>query len=86
MPRAPIEFSLLPSVLDRLIDLDPKVSTESQSGRNPTPLQIKESVKRDLEWLLNSKQLLAHWPEDFQHLERSLLTFGMPDFSSSHLE
>lgn len=85
MPRAPIEFSLLPSVLDRLIDLDPKVSTESQSGRNPTPLQIKESVKRDLEWLLNSKQLLAHWPEDFQHLERSLLTFGMPDFSSSTL-
>jgi type VI secretion system protein ImpF len=85
MPRAPIEYSLLPSILDRLIDRDPKVSTEPQSARSPLPSQIKDSVKRDLEWLLNSKQLLAQWPEDFRHLERSLLTYGLPDFSSSTL-
>ena len=85
MARAPIEYSLRPSVLDRLIDFDPKVSTEPQSARTPLPAQIKESVKRDLEWLLNSKQCLADWPEDLRHLNGSVLTYGMPDFSSSTL-
>jgi type VI secretion system protein ImpF len=85
MPRASIEYSLLPSILDRLIDLDPKVSTEPQAARSPSPAQIKESVKRDLEWLLNSKEAMADWPEDLRHLERSLLTYGMPDFSASTL-
>jgi type VI secretion system protein ImpF len=85
MPRAPIEYSLVPSLLDRLIDHAPKVSTEPQSARSAMPAQIKESVKRDLEWLLNSKQALAGWPEDLRHLGRSLLTYGMPDFSSSTL-
>lgn len=85
MARAPIEYSLLPSILDRLIDHEPKVSSEPQAARSPSPAQLKESVKRDLEWLLNSKQALADWPEDLRHLARSLLTYGMPDFSSSTL-
>lgn len=85
MARTPMEFSLLPSVLDRLIDHEPKVSSEPQSARSPSPAQIKESVKRDLEWLLNSKQLLADWPEELHHLTNSVLSYGMPDFSSTTL-
>lgn len=85
MPRAPITYSLVPSILDRLIDSEPRVSTEPQSARNYQPAQIKEAVKRDLEWLLNSKQLLADWPEELRQLEKSMLTYGMPDFSSSTL-
>jgi len=85
MARSPIEYSLTPSILDRLIDKDPKVSTEPTSVRGTQQAQIKESVKRDLEWLLNSKQLNSDWPEDLKQLNRSLLTYGMPDFSSSTL-
>jgi len=85
MARSPIEYTLTPSILDRLIDRDPKVSTEPSSVRGTQQAQIKESVKRDLEWLLNSKQLNSDWPEDLRQLNRSLLTYGMPDFSSSTL-
>src|SRR6266550_3014864 len=83
MPRVSAEQSLLPSILDRLIDLEPKVSAEAQ--RSPPLVQIKDAVKRDLEWLLNSKQLLADRPADLRALSRSMLTYGMPDFSSSML-
>src|SRR5829696_4858933 len=85
MPRVNAEQSLLPSILDRLIDLEPRVSSDPLAQRSPPIAQIKDAVKRDLEWLLNSKQLVADRPADLRALSRSMLTYGMPDFSSSRL-
>jgi type VI secretion system protein ImpF len=76
---------LVPSVLDRLIDFEPRVSTEPPASRPRTLAQLKESVKRDLEWLLNCKRSPEPVPIGLPHLERSLLTFGMPDLSASSL-
>jgi predicted component of type VI protein secretion system len=59
MPRPDLEQPLVPSVLDRLVDLEPKISTEPPASRSRSPVQVKEAVKRDLEWLLNSKQTLG---------------------------
>jgi type VI secretion system protein ImpF len=85
MPHPDADQPLLPSVLDRLIDLEPRVSTEPPAGRARQLAQIKESVKRDLEWLLNSKRSPEPPPPGLPHLEGSLLTFGLPDFSTSSL-
>lgn len=85
MPRPDPDQELLPSVLDRLIDLDPKVSSESQSYRSGRLTQLKQSVKRDLEWLLNSRRLLVEIPPGLTHLQESLLTFGLPDFTHSSI-
>jgi type VI secretion system protein ImpF len=85
MARVNVEQSLLPSILDRLIDHEPRNSSESQAQRSPPIAQVKAAVKRDLEWLLNTKQLVADRPADLRALSRSLLTYGMPDFTSSRL-
>jgi type VI secretion system protein ImpF len=76
---------LVPSVLDRLIDFEPRVSTEPLASRPRTLAQLKESVKRDMEWLLNCKRSPEPVPIGLPHLERSLLTFGLPDLSASSL-
>jgi type VI secretion system protein ImpF len=85
MPRPDAEQPLVPSVLDRLVDLEPRVSTEPLTSRPRSLAQMKESVKRDLEWLLNSKRTPEPVPTGLPHLERSLLTFGMPDLTALSL-
>src|SRR5690348_8460312 len=85
MPRPDPEQGLLPSILDRLIDREPKVSTEPPAGRAQLLEQLKESVKRDLEWLLNTKQSIVQLPAGAGHLARSLLSYGVPDFTTASL-
>jgi type VI secretion system protein ImpF len=85
MPRPEADQELVPSVLDRLIDAHPRNAQEPPEAVPRSLSQVKESVKRDLEWLLNSRQLLADLPDDLRHLDRSLLTYGLPDFTSSSL-
>ena len=85
MPRPDSEQPLVPSVLDRLVDLEPRVPAEPPASRPQSLARLKESVKRDLEWLLNSKRTPEPVPPGLPHLERSLLTFGMPDLSASNL-
>jgi type VI secretion system protein ImpF len=77
---------LVPSVLDRLTDAEPDVSSEAPVHRSTRLAQLKESVKRDLEWLLNTKQPVVTIPEPLRHLRESLLTFGLPDFTHSSLK
>ena len=84
MSRVQADEPLLPSVLDRLIDLDPRSSAEPQASRARLLAQIKESVKRDLEWLLNTK-LTARVPPGLPDLRDSLLSYGLPEFSHSSL-
>jgi len=85
MPRIDAEQPLLPSVLDRLIDEAPGVTSEPPSSRSRLLAQLKESIKRDLEWLLNTKQANEPPPPGLDHAIDSLLTFGLPDFTTTSL-
>jgi type VI secretion system protein ImpF len=85
MARVQPDQDLVPSVFDRLIDREPGVSTEPAVRRSVRLAQLKESVKRDLEWLLNCKQPILAIPAELRHLRNSLLTFGLPDFTHSSL-
>jgi type VI secretion system protein ImpF len=85
MERVRAEQDLVPSVLDRLVDTQPGVSTEAQVNRSTRLAQLKEAVKRDLEWLLNTKRTAVEIPADLRHLHSSLLTFGIPDFTHAGL-
>jgi type VI secretion system protein ImpF len=82
MPRPDIEQPLVPSVLDRLVDLEPKISTEPPASRSRSLVQVKEAVKRDLEWLLNCKQPLGALT-GLPHLDASAWSYGLPDLSAS---
>ena len=85
MPRPLADQKLSPSVLDRLIDEAPRASREPDDGPAWSLDRAKAAVKRDLEWLLNSRQVVAGLPADPGELGRSALTYGLPDLASASL-
>ena len=80
------EINIKPSLLDRLLDDEPSVSQEPEHRRHHTVQQLKKSVARDLEALLNTRQeMLSELPEEFVELNQALVTYGLPDFTSMNL-
>lgn len=77
---------LLPSVLDRLIDLDPTLTREPQAARHQVLREVKQSLRRDLEHLLNTRARNLVWDEErLVELKESLADYGLPDFSWASL-
>jgi type VI secretion system protein ImpF len=72
-------------VLDRLIDDDPTVSREVPKNSVQVLRDLKQSVRRDLENLLNTRCRPVTWSEDLTELESSLVNYGIPDFTGSNL-
>ena len=77
---------LKPSLLDRLTDDAPNESREAMRHRFANPRSLRESVIRDLGWLLNSVRLssvqdLAAFP----NAARSVINFGLPDLAGRTL-
>jgi type VI secretion system protein ImpF len=82
MARWEPEQTVTQSVLDRLIDRDPSISSENPPTRAQSVRQLKVSLRRDLEWLLNSRRTPEAVGGEFQELEQSLYNFGLPDVTS----
>jgi type VI secretion system protein ImpF len=70
------------SILDRLIDTQPEVSTEPAQRRALSFEEGKKSVMRDLENLLNTKSSVDEVPPAYRQVEHSLFVYGLPDFTS----
>lgn len=73
------------SVLDRLIDEEPRESAEAPLQRSKSLAKLRAAVRRDLEWLLNSRQPVDPAPEDCPELLRSVYNYGLPDITSANL-
>jgi type VI secretion system protein ImpF len=86
MSRVRPDQLLLPSILDRLIDENPSSNVESDRSRAQLLRELKLSVRRDLENLLNTRACLYPLPEplpdQYKQLEKSIINYGIPDFSS----
>jgi type VI secretion system protein ImpF len=82
MNRVDSEIRIIPSVLDRLIDEEPDQALEAPPSRSKSIEDLKQSVKRDLEWLLNTRQNAAGVPSGMKELTHSLAAYGLPDFSA----
>lgn len=74
------------SILDRLIDLDPQAKRESPKSRSTTLREMKAAVRRDLEWLLNSRSMID--PEDLSldEAKNSVAVYGLPDITGMAAE
>ena len=88
MSRAESGQGLVPSVLDRLIDTEPERQSESSPSRGQLLQELKQSVARDLENLLNTRYRCVRWPPDLDDtdqngLEFSLVNYGIPDFTGA---
>jgi type VI secretion system protein ImpF len=70
------------SVLDRLIDKEPKNSSEPPLTRSQGERAFKNGVRRDLEWLLNTRRVAVEPDESLRELNKSLYVYGLPDFSA----
>ena len=73
---------LQPSLLDRLSDDEPGTTQESRAMREFSLVRLRETVLRDLAWLLNttnlaSAQSLAAYPL----VAESVLNFGVPELA-----
>ena len=86
MSRFDSQMPLVPSLMDRLIDTEPDVSTEPLWSRSHTLAQLKESVRRDLENLLNTRQTRTDLFRQSCETARSILTYGVPDFTALGLD
>ena len=82
MAKTEIERTVQQSLLDRLIDLDPRSSVEPAMTWAQSVRQLKAALRRDLEWLLNSRRNPEPLPEQFEELRHSLYWYGLPDITS----
>ena len=86
MPRFDNELSILPSVLDRLLDDEPGTERDPIPNRFQNLRELKKAITRDLEDLLNTRQeILEDLPSEFAEVSRSLVSYGLPDFTSFSL-
>lgn len=73
---------MTPSVLDRLLDYDPQMSREAPRSQAQSIAELKRSVKRDLEWLLNTRHSGIEIPETLTEVNESMAVYGLPDLAS----
>ena len=73
---------LRPSILDRLFDDEPHVQTEVASGKEQNIKELRASVRRDLEKLLNTRYRVIEPSEEYTQLEHSILNYGLPDLAT----
>jgi type VI secretion system protein ImpF len=71
------------SVFDRLMDNDPRSpSVEAPISRADSVRILRASVRRDLEWLLNTRRNPDDPGPSMPETENSLYSYGLPDFST----
>lgn len=90
MARTDNEILITPSILDRLLDYEPDVSREALKSRTKSLRDLKLSVRRDLEWLLNSRCYPEQIDERLEEVLKSVIVYGLPDITGisakSHVE
>jgi type VI secretion system protein ImpF len=81
------DVHVTPSLLDRLIDLDPSsprdVAPRDAALRRVESLRaFREAVQRDIEHLLNTRSTYHDLSPDYVEAGQSVLTYGLADFSN----
>lgn len=81
MPPIQPQQPLLPSLLDRLFDDDPDQSTEPLWRGSYRVEELREHVRRDLEFLLNTRHGRYDLLTPGREMAVSTLAYGLPDFT-----
>lgn len=77
---------LQPSLLDRLTDNNPDKKVESRDQRVLSMRQLRQSVLRDLTWLLNTTAMEAGFDlSEFPAAAHSVINYGTLTFSGRHV-
>jgi type VI secretion system protein ImpF len=76
------ETTITISALDRLIDLEPENRVENPLSRTQSVRLLKSAVRRDLEWLLNTRRIADPPDEGLKEINRSVYVYGLADLSA----
>jgi type VI secretion system protein ImpF len=79
MAQLDLPSALMPSLKDRLLDPD-SMGTREHPGYSLR--QILESVRDDLEELLNARRSHRLLETQYPELARSIVSYGLPDLTS----
>jgi len=74
-----------PSIFDRLIDNQPHIRSEIETGQDHKLIELRQSVRRDLEHLLNTRYRIIEPGEEFTQVEQSILNYGLPDLATVNI-
>jgi type VI secretion system protein ImpF len=69
-------------LLDRLIDDAPDQERDPPVSASDSMVALRNSVRRDLEALLNARRRWRSWPAHMTQLAVSPIGYGIPDFAS----
>ena len=81
MPPFDSQQPLLPSLLDRLVDTEPEQSSEPLWRGSYRIDELREHVRRDLEYLMNTRHGRDDLVTRSSELSVSTLSYGLPDFT-----
>lgn len=73
------------SVLDRLIDDDPSSNVENDKTMHQKITQLRKSVRRDLENLLNTRFRQIAPSDELIETKSSIMNYGLPDLATVNI-
>lgn len=85
MARVDKSKKLRPSILDRLLDNDPGNTQEKDIEQHQKLKQLRNSVRRDLENMLNTRFRMVEPSSEYPELQKSLLNYGLPDLATINI-
>ncbi len=85
MSRIDSEIHITPSIIDRLLDNEPELTQEPLASRSRSLQEFKQAVKRDLEWLLNTRRAIKISPT-LKELTHSIANYGLADLSNVNVK
>ncbi len=85
MARVDKKKKLRPSILDRLIDNDPNNNVEVDPDQHQKLKELRNSVRRDLENLLNTRFRMVEPDNELSEIQSSLLNYGLPDLATVNI-
>lgn len=85
MARVDKKKKLRPSILDRLLDNDPANAMDADIGQHQKLKELRSSVRRDLESLLNARLRIIEPDDELVNLKKSLLSYGLPDLATVNI-
>jgi len=81
MSKRTTDRPVVQPVLDRLIDLNPGIQEDGHVTHAQSVRQLKTTLQRDLEWLLNTRRIAIEPSDSAQELPNSLYSYGLPEFA-----
>lgn len=85
MAKANKKNKLRPSILDRLLDDNPASNADSESDGHQRLEDLRQSVRRDLENLLNTRLRVVDPGDEHEQLKHSILNYGLPDLATINI-